>query len=255
MMTRIKSVIIDDETANRNLLDSLLKKHCPQIEIVGHAESADEGFELILRTSPDIVFLDIKMPEKTGFDMLKMFENINFSVIFVSGFDQYAIQAFEFNAVDYILKPIDHVKLIIAVSKTIERVSRKSNHDIIHFIHSIDEKSQLIKNITLHHNDKVQVVDLNDICYINASKGYSEITTLNNQKLISTKILSDYEELLNPVQNFLRVNKSVLININHITHYSKGSVCFVSMKNSKEDIEVSRRKKTDIIRFLKNTLQ
>ncbi|MCW3072237.1 MAG: two component transcriptional regulator, LytTR family [Bacteroidetes bacterium] len=254
-MTKIKSVIIDDEVGNRNLMEGLLKKYCPAIEVAGLAESADEGFELITRTKPEIVFLDIKMPEKTGFDLLKMFEKINFSVIFVSGFDQYAIQAFEFNAVDYILKPIDHTKLIIAVNKTLERISTKNNYNIIHFIHSIDEKSQLIKNISLHFNDKVHVIDLDDICYINALKGYCEITTVNNQKIITAKALSDYEELLSPMENFLRLNKSVLINIRHMTNYSKGAVCYVNMKNRAEEIEVSRRKKTEIIRFLKSKLE
>jgi two-component system LytT family response regulator len=251
-MTKIKSVIIDDELANRNLLDSLLKKHCPDIEVMGLAESANEGFKLITEIKPDIVFLDIKMPGKTGFDLLKMFDKIDFNVIFVSGFYQYAIQAFEFNAVDYILKPIDHAKLILAVNKTLERISQKNNHNIIHFIHSIDEKSQLIKNISLHVNDKVHVVDLNDICYIQASRNYSEITTENNQKLISTKTLSDYEELLSRHSHFLRINKSLLININYIKEYSKGSTCIIKIKNSELEMEVSRRKKSDIIQFLKN---
>lgn len=252
MMTKIRSVIIDDELANRNLLDSLLKKHCLDIEVMGLAESADEGFKLIKEIKPDLVFLDIKMPGKTGFDLLKMFDKINFNVIFVSGFDQYAIQAFEFNAVDYILKPIDYTKLIVAVNKTLERISQKNNHNIIHFIHSIDEKSQLIKNISLHVNDKVHVVDLNDICYIQASRNYSEITTENNQKLLSTKTLSDYEELLSRHSHFLRINKSLLININYIKEYSKGSTCIIKIKNSELEMEVSRRKKSDIIQFLKN---
>ncbi|MCE3278625.1 MAG: two component transcriptional regulator, LytTR family [Bacteroidetes bacterium] len=252
MMTKIKSIIIDDESANRNLLANLLNKHCPNIELMGSAASADEGKILIDQVCPELVFLDIKMPLKSGFDLLKAFDSIDFHVIFVSGFDQYAIQAFEFNAVDYILKPIDYSKLITAVNKATERVLQKNNQNIIHFVRSIDEKSQFIKNISLHANDKVHIVDLSEICYILALRGYSEITTLSNQKFISAKTLSDYEELLAPMENFLRVNKSVLLNINHIKDYSKGTVCFVNIKNCDDAIEVSRRKKTEIVQFLKN---
>ena len=148
--------------------------------------------------------------------------------------------------------PIDYSKLIIAVNRTIDRIGQKSNYDIIHFIHSIDEKNQSIKNITLHHNGKVFIIDLNEISYISALRGYCEIITTHNQKLISSKSLSDYEELLRPMGNFLRVNKSTLINIHHILNYTKGSTCFIDMKHNKEGIEVSRRKKTEIVQFLKN---
>jgi two-component system LytT family response regulator len=252
MMTTIRTVIIDDEAANRIFLDGLVKRYCAGIEIAGTAASADEGYRLINEVKPGLVFLDVKMPGKTGIDLLKMFDKIDFQVIFVSGFDQYAIQAFEFNAIDYILKPIDHSKLIIAVAKALDRIDAKSNHNIIHFIHSLDEKSQLIKNISLHLNDRVYVIDLDEICYISALKGYSEITTVNDQKIVSAKILSDYEELLGPTGNFIRLNKSVMINIRHIINYSKGASCFINVKNHKEEIEVSRRKKTEVIRFLKS---
>lgn len=249
-MKRIKSIIIDDEIANRTMLDILLKKHCPSIEIIGAAESAQEGYKLIQETEPDLVFLDIKMPVKSGFDLLRMFDQINFNVIFVTAYDQYAIQAFEFNAIDYILKPIDYVKLITSVNK-VENNIKLNNDNVIHFIHSVDEKSQLIKNIFLHQHDKVHVVNINEICYIQASRNYSEIITDSNQKLVSAKTLSDFEELLNPFPSFLRINKSILININYIKGYSKGTVCFISIKNNDQEMEVARRKKAEIIHFLK----
>lgn len=250
-MKKIKSVMIDDEQANLNVLGNMLAKHCPMIEICGTARSADEGFTLIAETKPQLVFLDIKMPGRSGFDLLRQLGDITFQVIFISAFDQYAVQAFEFNAVDYILKPIDHVKLIRAVSKVEQQMSSSANSNVIHFIHSLDEKSQLIKNITLHHHDKVHVVELSDICYIQAVRGYSEVVTATNQRLISAKSLSDYEELLSPFSSFLRVNKSVIINMRYVKDYTKGRECFISVKNGDEEIEVSRRKKADIIGYLK----
>lgn len=250
-MKKITCIIIDDEIANLNVLKNMLDKHCPSIAIAGFARSAEEGYRLITDTSPDIVFLDIKMPEKSGFDLLLMFHEIRFKVIFISAFDQYAIQAFEFNALDYILKPIDHAKLVRAVNKVQSAIENRDASNVIHFIHNLDEKRQLLKSIPLHRNDKVHMVDIDDICYVQALRGYSEIVTTVNQRFLSAKILSDYEDLLSPFTNFLRVNKSMLINIRYIKDYSKGTTCFINIKNGDAEIEVPRRKKTDIIQYLK----
>lgn len=251
-MKKIKCILIDDETASLEMLENLLGRHCPGLEVIGKATSVDEGYTLIRELSPQLVFLDIRMPDKSGFDLLRMFDKINFHVIFVSGFDQYAIHAFEFSAVDYILKPIDYQKLIAAVNKAEDRILNYTNQNIIHFIYSLDEKTQLIKNISVHHNDKVHIIDLNEICYIQALRGYSEIVTQNGNKFISPKCLSDYEELLRPYPNFLRANKSIIININFIKEYTKGVSCFITILNYPLGIEIPRRKKTDIIKYLKN---
>jgi two-component system LytT family response regulator len=253
-MKKIRSLIIDDEQANRDVLGNMLQKHCPSIELCGSASSADEGFELITALKPGLVFLDIRMPEKSGFDLLRMFGSIDFHVIFISAFDQYAIQAFEFNVLDYILKPIDHTKLVKAVGKVEKSIQNNHQENVLHFVHSLDEKSALIKRFSLHHNDKVHVIDIDDICYIQALRGYCEIVTENNQRFISSKTLSNYEDLLSPFSHFLRVNKSVLINIHYIKDYTKGMECMITIKNSSSEIEVSRRKKTNIIQYLKTYL-
>lgn len=253
-MKKTRSVIIDDELANRQVLESLLQKHCPSIEVVGMAGSADEGHTLIQETAPELVFLDIKMPGKTGFDMLRMFEKLSFHVIFVTAFDEYAINAFEFSAVDYILKPIDHSKLIAAVAKLENRLWQESGSNIIHLLHSMDEKSKLVNKILLHQHGKVQVVEIENIVYIQAMRAYAEVVTTDQHKMISSKNLNNYEELLSPFGHFIRVNKSVLINSNHIQSYSKGETCFITLKNTPVEIEVSRRKKTSIIQYLKQKL-
>jgi len=253
-MNKIKSIIVDDELANRDLLQNMLINHCPNIEIVASAASADEAYSSILSNKPDLVFLDIKMPDKNGFDLLRMFDKVNFNVIFVSGFDEYAIHAFEFNAVDYILKPIDHTKLILAVNKTIQRIQLQQNQNIIHFVQSIDEKNQIIKKVTIHSNDKVHIIDVDNINCIVAQKGYCEIKTTKNQRLFSYKTLTEYEELLGSMQNFLRVNKSTIINTNFIESYTKGSLCFISLKNMNDIVEVSRRKKVEIVQKLKQQI-
>lgn len=253
-MEKIRSVIIDDEQASRGVLSDMLGKHCPTIEIAGFAGSATEGYQVIQQTQPELIFLDIKMPGKTGFDLLRMFDEINFDVIFVSGFDRYAIQAFEFNALHYILKPVDYSKLIQAVSKVEKKLVKNDGH-IIHLIHSLDERNKLISTISLHHNDKVHVIDISDISLIQSLGGYSEVVTITGQKLISTKTLAEYEELLNPYTNFLRVNRGILINTDYVKNYTKGMSCYITIKNYDTEIEVSRRRKTDIIKCLKQKVQ
>jgi two-component system LytT family response regulator len=246
----MRAILVDDEYSNRVLLCDMLKANCPEVEVVATADSADTAFLVINQLKPDLVFLDIKMPDKNGFDLLRMFESISFSVIFVTGFDQYALKAFEFNALDYVLKPIDYTKLISAVKK-----AKKHTHanlgNIIHFVHSMEEKTNYVKKLTLHIKDKVHIVELNDIVYFAANRGYCEIMDVKNNRYISAKTLSDYEELILPLQSFIRVSKSHIINIQHLKSYTKGAACIISMKNCNEEIEVSLRKKTQVLAFLK----
>lgn len=250
-MRGIRSVIIDDEAANRHVLSSMLKEHCQSIELIGDGASVEEGYELICRTKPDLVFLDIQMFTRTGFDLLRMFEEVFFQVVFVTAFDEFALQAFEFNAIDYILKPIDYSKLIRAVEKVERSVQLGDNSHVVHFINSIDEKNKLIKRIPFHQKNKVQIIDLDHISYIQAVRNYSEVTTADGQQILSSKTLSDYEVLLQSYPNFIRINKSVLINVHHILNYTKGAECVIVMKHGKEELEVSRRKKAQILGFLK----
>jgi two-component system LytT family response regulator len=250
-MSEIRSIIIDDEAANRHVLESLIDRNCPGITVVGTASSAQEGHRLILQKQPDLVFLDVKMPVKTGFDLLRMFEEIPFHVVFVTAFDEFAIQAFEFNAVDYLLKPIDPDKLIRSAEKAARSIRLNDRADVVHFIRSMDEKNQLLKRISLHKKDKVVMVDIDQICFIQASGNYCEVTTRDNQRLVSAKTLAEYESLLEPYPGFLRVSKSTLINIRYVLEYTKGSLCFVTVLNSPHEIEVSRRKKGENLQYLK----
>jgi two-component system, LytTR family, response regulator len=246
----MRALLIDDEQSNRVLLNNMLKKHCPGINILGDADSASLAYQKIKELKPDLIFLDIKMQNQNGFDLLRQFDNIDFSIIFVTGFDEYAIKAFEFNAVDYILKPLDHSKLISAVQKA-EANHYASSANVIRFVHSLEEKTNYIKKIAIHGKDKVHVIDLNHIVHISADRGYSEIFDINKQRHISAKPLSDYEELLKPFKNFIRVNKSSIINSQHLHSYTKGSDCVILMNDCDKEFEVSRRKKTEILMLLK----
>lgn len=250
-MERIKAVLIDDEVSNRLVLNSLLKRYCPIIEVIGEATSALDGVNVINELQPDLVFLDVKMPIHTGFDMLRMFDEIPFRVVFITAHDEFAIQAFEFNAIDYLLKPVDYTKLVKAVDKVALNIQQNKWTDSVQFVKSLDEKSQQLKSISFHGKDKVTLVNIDKISFIQADRNYCDVITETNDRYVSTKTLAEYEVMLGPYSNFLRINKSVIINIDYIKEYSKGSVCFIHMLHGEEEMEVSRRKKGEILQYIK----
>jgi two-component system LytT family response regulator len=252
-MKNIRTILVDDEFRSRELIGNYLKKHCPDVEIIAEASSAEEAFQCIRELSPDMLFLDIRMPGKNGFDLLRMFDKINFDVIFISGFDEYAIRAFDFNAIDYILKPVDYQKLIQSVEKAKERIlmKRSSSSHLLHFVKSIDEKNELIRKVTLHLNDKVCFVDVDDIICVEALRGYCRISTSKKQSFISAKPLKEYEKIFSDFPFFYKANKGMIVNLRHIENYSKGISCFISMSDETV-VEVSKRKKTEILQLIRD---
>jgi two-component system LytT family response regulator len=250
-MIRIKAVIIDDEFYNRDLISKLVLKTNVNFDIIGSAENIDEGFELINSDEPDVVFLDIKMPGGNGFDLLRKFENPNFEVAFVTGFDEYAIKAFDFNAIDYILKPIDTAKLKLTLDKVQNRVYNK--HLLSGTINQVLQSysvNNTISKIPVHFKDKVFLLDVNDIMSIQTDDGYTSFYSCSNlNKYTSSKQLADYEFIIADCQHFIKLNKGVYINLNYVKSYTKGMICMVTLTNDVV-FEVSRRKKTEILELL-----
>lgn len=250
-MKAVSAIIIDDEEHNRNVLRALLTKHTPAIEVVGEAASANNAFTEIQQLKPQLVFLDIKMPVKSGFDLLKMFETISFEVIFVSAFNEYAITAFEFNALGYILKPIDFSKLITVVEKAVAKIRANTvNENVFHFIKTLEEKNDLINKIPVHHNEKVVLLNVSELISVEVKDAICELRMNNGMRYYSSKDLKLFEDMLEKIGNFVRINKSVIININQIKSYSKGELCVIEMVNE-ISLEVSRRKKTEVLRKIK----
>lgn len=250
-MNTIKTIIIDDEEHNRNLLSSLLKKHCPSIEICNVAVNADEAFSLINLHKPQLIFLDIRMPGKSGFDLLKQFSEIDFEVIFVSAFDEYAITAFDFNALGYILKPIDYVKLLNVIEKAIIKInSNYSNQDVLNFAKTISDNSELINKIAVHHNDKVILVNINEIVSVKGGGNICELKLIDNTCYFSSKDLRLFENLLEKVGNFIRISRSVIINVDCVKSYSKGDICTIELANGL-NYELPRRKKAEVLNKMK----
>jgi two-component system LytT family response regulator len=248
----ITAIIIDDELHNRNVLLTLLEKHCPDINVIDQAENAADAFFKIVERKPQLIFLDIKMPGKSGFDLLKLFKKINFEVIFVSAFDEYAIKAFEFNALDYILKPIDYTKLVKAVNKAIAKINSNAGDDtILHFVKSLADKDDLISRFSVHHNGKVIFINVSEIAFIESKTDLCEIILHGGSHYTSSKDLKSFEDVLAQAGNFIRINRSVIINTDYLKGYTKGDTCILELTTG-HTFEVSRRKKTEIICKLKS---
>lgn len=252
-MEKIKALLVDDEASSRIVLKELLKKHAPSIEIVGEASIVEEAYREILAKNPDLVFLDIQMPTGNGFNLLEKFTTIPFDIIFVTSYNQYAINAIKFNALDYILKPIDVSELKKAIQKAEERKSQNENNQVkmLNLIDTMSEKTGMNKKIPVHDKDKVKLLEVLDIKYIIADVNYSIMHTVKNETFSLSKSLKEFEEYLEGNNNFVRAHKGFILNIKFVKEYTKNDPCVVTMTDGKE-FEISRRKKQELLDALKS---
>lgn len=246
-MNTIRAILVDDEESARDVLENLLKRFCPNVEVLEKCPNLESAVEAIKKHSPDLVFLDIEMPNYAGFEIVRFFETIDFSIIFVTAYDQYALRAFEISAVDYLLKPIDIERL----KYSLEKVSKLED------VKQYAERFKLLGK-TLESNDlqSVMVVDkgfqeliqVNDIVAIEAQESYSFIHTINGKKYTASKNLKHFERLLSDSPLFFRTHKSWIIQKQYILNYSKSLFtinleCGISAK-------LSKYKKTEFEEFL-----
>lgn len=233
-MKTIKTVIVEDSRLARNEIKELLKQH-PELELVGEAENVDDGFELINATKPDLLLLDINMPEKDGFELLEMLDDVPMTV-FTTAFDEYAIKSFEYNALDYLLKPINDKRF----GQAIEKVKIKLEGTIESSTTSTIEKLTNSSQIFIKDGEKCWLVKIGDILLFEIVGNYSRVY-FQDQKPMLYKSLNQVEEKL-PEDNFFRVNRQQIINMNHIKNvvpWFNGKLKLVM--NNNEEVEVSRR--------------
>jgi|SRR6185312_41396 len=249
---KINALIIDDEESGRNVLKKLLVKFCPDVEVVGTAGNVNDGHSLCLQKKPNLVFLDIQMPTGNGFKLLEKFEgNIPFNIIFVTGFDQYAINAIKFSALDYLLKPVDVSELKKAVARAIKITNEKVSNQvqIINLLNNVDPSAKE-KKISVHTNDKVIVINVSDIFYIEADDRYCNLTTFAGEQYVITKTLKEFDEFFAESPFLVRISKSVVLNTNGIKAYSKEEPYEIEMKDGKL-FEISRRKRQEVLEVIK----
>jgi len=246
--TTLSAVIIDDEVNNCNYLSSLIKEYCPQIKIKGIGQDATSGIQLINQVKPQIIFLDIKMPGGSGFDMLEAIPNRNFEVIFVTAYDQYAIKAIRFCAFDYLLKPINLLELQQAVAK----VSNK----IIDHHNNLNEKWQMLeankkseeKSIALPSQERVLFVKTKDIVRCQGENNYTFVYLTHGEKVLVSRTLKDFEELLES-EGFIRVHQSHLVNKQEVNSFEKTDGGYLEMKDG-ASVSISRMRKNEVLKAL-----
>ncbi|HVV56607.1 MAG TPA: LytTR family DNA-binding domain-containing protein [Mucilaginibacter sp.] len=239
----IKAVIIDDEQHCTDRLASLLDRYCRQsISLEGSYGSVEEGLQGIAETQPDLVFLDIQLGELTGFDLLGRLPEIGFEVIFTTAYDSYAIKAFKFSAVDYLLKPIDPDDLLQAVGK-LQKVmyTHELSAKFDTLLHNLKNGSGVSKRITIPTAKGLVFVPVSDIVRCEADINYTTVYLKDKQQIVVAKTLKEFEEMLSE-HNFFRVHNSHLISLDHIKSYQKGKGGYVILDDN-TPIEVSTRRK------------
>ena len=247
----LKTILIDDEPRGINSMQKLLQLNCPDVNVVATCTNADEGYEKINEHHPDLVFLDIAMPVKNGFDLLREIKEPNFEVIFVTAHNTFMIEAFHFSAIDYLLKPVEDELLIEAVKRAEKRIIDKvGSNNIQALLYNMTQK-QTPKNMKLciPSLKGFQVVELNDILYAEAAGNYTNFYFSNQHTICTSKPIHEYEELLDDA-GFVRIHKSYLVNLLHVKEYLKGEGGSIILTNQKE-LEVARRKKDIFITKMK----
>lgn len=218
-MSKIKAIVVDDEANARENLRFLLNEFCKDVEVVSETSNVDSAIKEIKKHAPQLVFLDIEMPQKNGFQLLEEFSTIDFQVIFVTAYDKYAIRAFEVAALDYLLKPVDIERLQEAVKKVKKAIETTGYNQTKIDVLKANKKE--IKKIAIPYKSDYAILDINDVLCIEADRMYSNLYTNDGKKYVIAKKLSHYENLLCKEKDFFRVHRSWIVNVNKIEVYSK----------------------------------
>ncbi len=242
-MDKIRTVLIDDEKSSLIILQKLLEKHVPEVEVVATAQSVAEGIKVINETKPDLVFLDISMPDGDGFEVLEKVTYKDFGVIFVTAYDQYAIKAFEFAALHYILKPVRPEDLIEAVNRFKETRGENFEEKLKLLTQSIGQQKP--SKLILPTSSGMHIIDLDDIIRCESSNNYTTFYLKDGKKIIVSKSIQTYERLLKD-SHFCRVHNKHIVNLKYIKKYVRGRGGYVVLANG-EQIDVSEGRKKQFL--------
>jgi len=245
----IKAIIIDDELHCRKTLGILLNEYCPDVQIIGQCDNGVTGTEAIKNLRPDLVFLDIEMPHMNGFELLEQFPEIHFAVIFTTGYDQYAIKAFRFSALDYLLKPINHDELRKAIQKVRQQAIHPLPQQLEILLEKLRHQPSGIHKIALPTMEGLQLIPVDSIISCVSDSNYSILLLKGKQKLTISRTLKETEEILEE-HSFLRVHNSSIVNLNEINKYIKGEGGYLIMSDG-STVDVSRSRKETLLKKLR----
>jgi len=242
----IRCILIDDERNALEMMEWLIKTYCPQVEIVDMCTSAQQGIESINANKPDVIFLDIEMPRMNGFDMLEQFDKLFFDVVFCTAYDQFAIKAFKYSALNYLLKPVDPEDLKATVARIEERKSIPSKEQFELLLQNINQPVKSTpQRIALTTGDGMIFVPTTDIIYCEAESNYTSVVLANGKKVVVSKVLKDIDEALSG-PDFCRVHSSYLINVNRIKKYVRGDGGYLIMDDD-TNISISRNRRQEFM--------
>jgi len=247
----IKVVIVDDDPGNRTLNRRLLNEYFPGISVVAEADSVNTAIAALKKHKPDLVLLDIEIKGGSGFQVLQQLKPYSFKVVFITAFDNFAIKAIKFSAMDYILKPVNEVEFQQAIQNVLHSIDsteniRKQNDYLLEYY----KKETQLGKIILRTNDAIHVVDMTDIMYCRSDNTYTSFHLQSDEVILVSKNLKEYVDLLKDY-GFFRPHQSYLVNLNFVKKVDKGDGGFLVLKNGKE-IPVSSRQKKRIIELLEN---
>ena len=249
----ITSIIIDDEPNNVQNLQTLLQMHCPDVKVLAAAQNADDGVAAIKQHKPALIFLDIQMPVKSGFDVLTEFAEPDFEVIFITAYDQYGIQAIKFSALDYLLKPINITELKNAIDRAGKKIKAKDkDHKLENLIANIMLGQREVPKIALPTLKETRYIKVDEIIRCEASDNYTTFYTITAEQILVCKTLKEFAELLQQ-HGFIRAHQSHLVNVEFVKSLLKEDGGVLQM-NDGVKIPISRQNKDDVKAALKQML-
>jgi len=244
----LKAIIIDDEPYCCEILAAMLEADCPDVNVMSVCNNASDALAAIRQNSPDIVFLDVEMPKMNGFEMLEQLPAIIFHLIFTTSYDQYALKAIRFSAIDYLLKPIDRIELQKAVEKVKQRIQIPLPQQLEILMQKIRQPSKPVNKIALPTMEGLQLIPIDTIISCESDDNYTSLLLKTRKKLLVTRSLKEMEEILEQ-HSFIRVHRFYLVNLNEIEKYIKGEGGYLVMSDG-TTIDVARNKKEVLLKKL-----
>jgi two-component system, LytTR family, response regulator len=245
----IKAILVDDEIHCLETLGMLLTDFCPQVQVLEHCRSAKQGLEAIEKLKPTLVFLDIEMPVMNGFDMLEQFTEIPFSIIFTTSYDQYAIKAIRFSALDYLLKPIDPKELVAAVYKVQIQKHAPASEQFQMLMTKVKHKEAGFNKIAVPTLEGFELIPSDQVVRCEAGNNYTHLFLKNNSHIVACRTLKEMEEQLRDFTHFVRVHHSYIVNLNEVTKYVRGEGGYLVMSDG-SSVNVSRSRKENLMKWL-----
>jgi two-component system LytT family response regulator len=244
----INAIIVDDEPYCCEALAILLERYCPQVAVKGIYHSGADALRAIREQPPQLLFLDIEMPRMNGFELLEKIKDLSFELIFTTSYDQYAIKAIRFSALDYLLKPIDREELVRSVQKVAQRLQSPLPQQIDLLFQKLQSPTHLFSKIAIPTMEGLQMVAVDHIVHCTSDSNYTILTLKDQQRIIASRTLKEIEELLEE-HSFVRVHHSNVVNLNEISKYVKGEGGYLVMSDG-STINISRSRKDGLLKKL-----